>query len=82
MINVDFSKSGGSKIEYKGSKIELMQELVSLIHAMREQNVLDDSDINFAINLAKKSEEELREEVLNILENNLNLLESMIRKNK
>lgn len=61
MIKID-SKSG--ILEVNGTRADLVTELTAIIRSLKRKGFIDDKDIEFVVETANKSDDELEKETL------------------
>lgn len=70
-------KVNEGNVEIKGSKVLVKSELTTLLHALREDELLKDEDIDRAVEMSRKSEEELHGMMNDIMEDFIKKLKEL-----
>ena len=76
MIHIDSMESG--KIEFRGDRVSLIADACTMLRALRDENVIDDEDIDKIVELVRKPQEELEKEALDSIEKHLDLLNALL----
>lgn len=68
------------RVKFKGSRADLLSEVGTLIHALGEEKVATKEDFKWLVDIAFKTPEELRSEVMKQLDETLEKFRKLMEK--